>query len=121
PPILDLDYPLPLNVLSDTLGPFRPCDAAALAPRLCAFAALSAAAGDVFADLGCGDARVLLEVARRVRVECRGVELEPLVVPLARAALADAQAAADSAVASTAADADSEAIREAKVRVGVCE
>ncbi len=59
-----------------------------VAARFLALAAVGV--DDVVWDLGCGDARVLLEVAAATGCRCVGVEADARVVALARAAVAAA-------------------------------
>lgn len=41
--------------------------------------------GDVFADLGCGDGRVVFEVAKRFKgVKCIGYEISPIYIMIAK-------------------------------------
>ena len=59
-----------------------------LVPELLSFADLGA--GEMLFDLGCGDARVLIDAATRLGAQGVGYEIDPLVCARARAAIASA-------------------------------
>jgi len=54
------------------------------------FAAMRLESGDVLADLGCGDGRILIEASRRFGCRCVGVEIDPIKVAEAREAVSAA-------------------------------